>query len=57
VIDGIQVTLPRPRDPHTIVLEDEYRDIHRRLLEAIGEGPPAQTQRPTPAIDNHGAMK
>jgi NitT/TauT family transport system ATP-binding protein len=45
VIDEIRVTMPRPRDPHTIVLEDEYRRIHRRLLEALGEGPAATATR------------
>jgi ABC-type nitrate/sulfonate/bicarbonate transport system ATPase subunit len=55
VIDEIRVKMPKPRDPHTIVLEDEYRDIHRRLLEALGEGPPATAVNHDNEVPSEGA--
>jgi NitT/TauT family transport system ATP-binding protein len=35
IVDEAEVTIPRPRNAETIVLEDGYRELHHRLVAAL----------------------
>jgi NitT/TauT family transport system ATP-binding protein len=49
IVDEVTIELPRPRHAETLVLEDEFRDIHQRLLAAL------HIERPQAARDTRSS--
>jgi NitT/TauT family transport system ATP-binding protein len=51
IVDEMEIKLSRPRNDDTIVLSDEYRRLHHRLVELLHRDTPTDTRAHTPERD------